>query len=105
MYIFMYSRYISRVALVKFTKVTSEKTPAERMKADRKLLEAMKSASRGVGTIIKIGSTVIEDESSLDGILKRLKELLPVATRQRIFTTYGLLLHCTFTVSDTMYVL
>ena len=72
------------------------------MKADRKLLEAMKSASRGVGTIIKIGSTIIEDESSLDGILKRLKELLPVAT---IFTTYGLLLHCTFMVSDTMYAL
>jgi len=95
-------RYISSVALVKFAKVTSEKTPAGRMKVDRKLLEAMKGASRGVSTIIKIGSSIIEDESSLDG---RLKELLPGATRQRIFTTYSLLLHCTFTVSDTTYVI
>ena len=103
--IFFLFRYISRVALVKFVKVTSEKTPSERMKADRKLLAAMKGASRGVGTIIKIRSTIIEDESSLDDILKRLKGLLPAATRQRIFTTYSLLLHCTFTVSDTTYVL
>jgi len=65
---------------------------------DKKLLAAMKGASRGVGTIIKIRSEIIEEESSLDDILKRLKELLPTVTRQRIFTIYGLLLHYTFTV-------
>ena len=65
----------------------------------------MKSASRGIGTIIKIGNTIVENVRSLDAILNKLKEMLPAATRQRIFTSYGLLLHCTFTVGDNIIIM
>jgi len=73
-------------------------TPADRRKADRKLSLAMESASRCIGTIIKLGEEIVEDVKSLDAILMELKDILPSGTRQRIFTSYGLLIHCTFKV-------
>ena len=75
--------------------------PAARRKADKKLSSCMKVASKGAGIIIKLGQELVEDEESLDDILGGLKEALPCGTRQRIFTSYGLLLHCAFKVSNS----
>ena len=84
--------------------------PAARRKADKNLSSCMKVASKGAGIIIKLGRELVEDEESLDDILGGLKEALPCdilgglkealpcGTRQ---TSYGLLLHCTFKVSNS----
>ena len=61
-----------------------------------KFFSSHEKCKQGIGTIIKIGNTIVENVRSLDVILNKLKEILSAATRQRIFTSYGLLLHCTF---------
>lgn len=88
--------------MIRFANVVSTMTPSSRREADKQLANAMKNASCGVGTIIKLGKALIEDEQSLDDILSILKDILPGCTRQRIFTSYALLLHCTFKVGYLM---
>ena len=85
--------------LIRFANVVSTMTPSGRRDADKRLAKAMDNASCGVGTIIKLGKALIEDEESLDAILNKLKDILPTGTRQRIFTSYALLIHCTFKVN------
>ena len=84
--------------LIPFANVVSTMTPSNRREADKQLAMAMDNASCGVGTVIKLGKALLEDEESLDSILNILKDVLPSSTRQRIFTSYALLLHCTFKV-------
>ena len=84
--------------LIPFANVVSTMTPSNRGEADKQLAIAMENASCGIGTIIKLGKSLIEDEESLDSILNILKDILPSSSRQRIFTSYALLLHCTFKV-------
>ena len=84
--------------LAKFANITSSMSPSSRRDADKWLLFVMKDASRGIGTIIKLGMLITEDEESLDLILNKLKDIFPEGTRQRIFTSYALLLHSTFKV-------
>jgi len=93
-----YFRYITRVALIRFANVTSAMSPSSRKDANKRLALAMKECSHGIATIIKLGRLIVEDEESLDLILNRLKDILPAGTRQRIFTSYALLLHSTFKV-------
>ena len=98
-----YCRYVTTVTLIRFANVTSTITPSSRRDADKRLALAMKDASHGVATIIKLGKLIIDDEESLDQILNRLKEILPSSTRQWNFTSYALLLHSTFKVC-TLYI-
>lgn len=87
-----------RVALIRFANINSAMSPSSRRDVDKRLSLAMKDASRGIATIIRLGKLIIEDEESLDLILNKLKDILPSGTRQRIFTSYALLLHSTFKV-------
>jgi len=73
-------------------------TPSSRREADKQLLVAMSNASRGIGTIIKLGKSIVDDEDGLDEILTRLKDIL-MGARQRVLLSYALLLHSTFKVS------
>ena len=86
--------------LIRFANVVSTMTPSNRREADKQLAIAMENASCGVGTIVKLGNALIEDEESLDSILNILKDILPSSTRQRIFASYALLLHCTYKVAN-----
>ena len=93
-------RYITRVVLIRFAKITSESTmtPSQRREADRKLSEAMKQASRGVGTIIALGQMLTADESAIDALLNKIKDEIPEHVAQRVYMSYALLLHSTFKV-------
>ena len=73
-------------------------TPSQRREADRKLSEAMKTAGRGVGTIIALGQMLTTDEGGLDALLNKIREEIPEHIAQRVYMSYALLLHSTFKV-------
>ena len=50
--------------LIPFANVVSAMTPSNRREADKQLAMAMDNASCGVGTVIKLGKALLEDEES-----------------------------------------
>lgn len=74
--------------LIRFAEIVSKMTPSQRREADRKLAEAMKQASQGVGTIIALGEKLIAKEGALelDNLLNKIKEELPDDVAQWVYT-------------------
>ena len=77
-------------------------TPVERRKADAKISAAMDKASNGASLVIGLGSKLVADESEFEEIMEKVTKILPhTAThkpKQRIYTSYSLLLFATLKV-------
>ena len=77
-------------------------SPNERRKLDLELKTSMQAASRGVGTIIKLGRKIIEDDESMERVMEKLKSILEVRSNninQRIYQSYSLLILSSLKVS------
>lgn len=88
-------RYITCVVLIPFTDSASRLSPSERRETDRQLKNAMENASKGVGTVIKMGKNLMQ-EAGLDDITQRLGTYFPSTTlQQRLYMSYSWLLFAT----------
>ena len=95
-------RYITRAVLIPFHKSSISLSPNERRKLDLELKTSMQAASRGVGTIIKLGRKIIEDDESMERVMEKLKSMLEVRSNninQRIYQSYSLLILSSLKVS------
>ena len=62
----------------------------------------MTEASRGVGTVIKLGKWIIEDDQLMEQVMEKLNSFLPVnQLKQRLHQSYSLLIVSTLKVSFT----
>ena len=97
-------RYISRVVLIPFIEERSGNamTPVERRKADAKFSAAIDKASNGASLVIGLGSKLVGAESEFEEIVEKVTQMLPQSAtykpKQRIYTSYSLLLFATLKV-------
>ena len=76
-------RYITRAVLIPFSKSSSASSlsPSKKVKLDLELSKSMEKASKGVGTIIKLGRQ-IDDDKMMDTIMEKLQDML--GSKQKI---------------------
>ena len=95
-------RYITRAVLIPFNKsgtASDSLTPNERRKLDLELTERMQEASKGLGTIIKLGKKMVKDDDLMDKSMERLKNVLGSnSIKQRLHLSYSLLILSTLKV-------
>ena len=89
-------RYITRVVLVPFVDSNLQHIGViERMEADQALQLAMAGAHKAASLALAMDITPGTIKYDHDLILRKLQDLLPVATPQRIYISYSWLLLCT----------
>jgi len=96
-------RYISRTVLIPFVEDASQGDVILRMDADEQLQQAMESASQALPLAIGLESDLEMAANDLKTILKRLQDIFPSFTPQRIYISYGWLLLCTLMVWSSIY--
>lgn len=95
-------RYITRTVLVPFVEGASNSGVISRMEADKILRSAIKDASKAASLAIGLDFNTAEVQSELKIILRKIEEVLPGNTHQRVKVSYGWLILCTQMVKITV---
>ena len=78
---------------------SSDLSPNQRRILDLELTKSMEVASKGVGTIIKLGRKIIADNDLMETIMDKLKYIFASSNvKQRVYLSYALLILCSFKV-------
>ena len=78
---------------------SSDLSPNQRRILDLELTKSMEVASKGVGTIIKLGRKIIADNDLMETIMDKLKYIFTSSNvKQRVYLSYALLILCSFKV-------
>lgn len=71
--------------------------PSDRERVDGKLQRAIRKANMAAGVLIGLGSTLMETQDEAGLLMNKIAEVIGTVM-QRVYVSYGWLLHATFKV-------